>query len=155
MPLAERNHNQLIIENHADTDRIVTDSIRLRQVIYNLLSNALKFTQNGIAKLNVVQPTSETIEFRVSDTGIGITPEQLGRLFQPFTQADSSTTRKYGGTGLGLSLSRKLAEVLGGDISVQSVYGEGSTFTLHLPVIAPQYDDVDVSTHVAESSQHV
>ena len=155
MPLAERNHNQLIIENHADTDRIVTDSIRLRQVIYNLLSNALKFTQNGIAKLNVVQPTSETIEFRVSDTGIGITPEQLGRLFQPFTQADSSTTRKYGGTGLGLSLSRKLAEVLGGDITVQSVYGEGSTFTLHLPVIAPQYDDVDVSTHVAESSQHV
>ncbi len=120
-------------------EQIVGDSARLRQVLINLVGNAIKFTQEGsvlveveIAPLPDIANTDELIQlqFAVSDTGIGITPDKLGKIFDVFSQADGSTTRQYGGTGLGLSISRQLAKLMGGDIQVESVPGEGSQFTL-------------------------
>ena len=112
--------------------RVVTDRTKILQILNNLLGNAIKFTASGKIELKVelVQETADRVElrFEVHDTGIGITDEQAGVLFQPFTQADSSTTRDYGGTGLGLSISRSLVEVLGGDIGITSEFGSGSMF---------------------------
>lgn len=110
-----------------------SDPARLRQILLNLLGNAFKFTQTGSVKLRIsLQEKHESswnmLRFEVTDTGIGLTSEQCEKLFNPFSQADASTTRKYGGTGLGLSISKKLAELLGGDIGVQSEFGKGSTF---------------------------
>jgi CheY-like chemotaxis protein len=113
--------------------------MRLRQILLNLFSNACKFTKGGTVRLHV-RPAEEAgqhwVDFAVSDTGIGMTEEQLGRLFQEFTQADASTTRQFGGTGLGLAISRRLCRLMGGDITVTSVPGEGSTFTVRLPTQA-------------------
>ena len=109
---------------------IVTDPVRAKQILMNLVGNALKFTEHG--KVDIVvssDPQAHLLKFEVSDTGIGITREQIPKLFEPFTQADGSTTRRFGGTGLGLAISRRLALMLGGDISIQSVPGTGSTFT--------------------------
>jgi PAS domain S-box-containing protein len=119
---------------------IQTDPLRLRQILVNLLGNAIKFTASGEVRLVVSCPVvghgSEApgtdVRFEITDTGIGMTPEQMSRLFQPFTQADESTTRKFGGSGLGLDISKRLAQLLGGDITVQSVAGVGSTFTLSI-----------------------
>src|SRR5207253_5886323 len=108
----------------------------------NLLSNACKFTERGAITLAVARETdhdngrgagTDWITFSVTDSGIGMNPEQLGRLFQPFTQADTSTQRRYGGTGLGLALSQRLCRLMGGDIGVESAPGQGSTFTVRLP----------------------
>jgi signal transduction histidine kinase/CheY-like chemotaxis protein len=112
-----------------------TDPLRAKQVLVNLIGNAMKFTQQGRIRLRVWREISyfrQSIFFEVSDTGVGMTPEAQARLFQPFTQADASTTRRFGGTGLGLSISKRLANLLGGDITVTSVFGEGSTFTFQL-----------------------
>lgn len=110
---------------------ITTDPVRLKQILLNLCSNAIKFTGKGRVAVRVGLDTAANhMRFEVIDTGVGMTPEQQGNLFQPFTQADSSTTRKYGGTGLGLHLSRQLAEKLGGTITMRSCQGAGSTFTL-------------------------
>jgi signal transduction histidine kinase len=111
-----------------------TDQTRLRQILINLLSNASKFTSDGTITLGL-QPAEEPGEvlFYVRDTGIGMTREQLGRLFQRFSQADDSTTRKFGGTGLGLALSRRLSELLGGGLWVESQEGRGSVFFVKLP----------------------
>jgi CheY-like chemotaxis protein len=120
-----------------------SDLTKIRQTLFNLLSNASKFTERANIELRVVRTTEEGadwITFAVRDSGIGMTPEQLGRLFQAFTQADESTTRKYGGTGLGLAISRKFCQLLGGDITVESTVGVGSTFTVRLPAEAPQVD---------------
>ncbi|WP_137173931.1 hybrid sensor histidine kinase/response regulator [Massilia sp. HP4] len=118
--------------------RLVGDPLRLGQILINLAGNAVKFTERGEIVVSVEARASEagrlTLAFSVSDTGIGMTPEQLGRLFQSFTQADSSTTRKYGGTGLGLSISRQLVELMGGHISAQSTPGKGSCFTFTVPL---------------------
>jgi PAS domain S-box-containing protein len=108
------------------------DPVRLSQILLNLLSNAVKFTTEGEVRVSVFLINNEIV-FRISDSGIGMSETQLDRLFQPFEQADSSTTRKYGGTGLGLSISRRLAEIMGGNIQVTSLEGVGSTFELHLP----------------------
>ena len=114
---------------------IQTDPLRTKQVLVNLVSNAIKFTAGGKVKLKIFREISyfaHTMRFEIVDTGIGMTPEQMGRLFQPFTQADASTTRKFGGTGLGLTISKRLANLLGGDITVTSEAGVGSTFTFTL-----------------------
>jgi signal transduction histidine kinase len=104
-------------------------------VLFNLLSNSAKFTEGGTITLTVRKPVAEdTVTFAIRDTGIGMTDEQLGRLFEAFSQASSETSRKYGGTGLGLALSREFCRMMGGDIAVESAAGEGSTFTVTLPV---------------------
>jgi len=110
--------------------RVVTDPLRLKQILINLCNNAIKFTERGSVRVVVSQVAKRQMQFDVVDTGIGLTADQCSRLFQPFEQADSSTTRKYGGTGLGLVISRRLAEMLGGTIVVDSVPGEGSRFTV-------------------------
>jgi len=118
-------------------DTIDTDPTRLRQILINLVGNAIKFTEVGsvcvTTKLNAPEDQKPMLEFRVIDTGIGMTRDQMAKLFQPFTQANASTTRKYGGSGLGLAISKRLAKMLGGDITVSSVSGAGSTFVLSIP----------------------
>ena len=111
--------------------------MRLRQCLLNLLTNALKFTKEGRVQLTVdseQREGSEIVVFRVRDTGIGMTAEQLARVFEPFVQADSSTTRRFGGTGLGLAITRRLMRKMEGDVAVESNPGEGSTFSMWLPV---------------------
>ena len=109
------------------------DALEVRQVLFNLLSNAAKFTDHGTISLTVRREPEDWLTFAVSDTGIGMTEEQLGRLFEAFSQAEASTRSKYGGTGLGLSISRHFCRLMGGDLTVESVYGQGSTFTVRLP----------------------
>lgn len=149
-PLITKNHNTL--EVHLPSERISmqADIGKLRQCLLNLLSNAAKFTENGRITLTVTLEPASTQEdgaapqpgdwlvLKVTDTGIGIAPEQLRKLFQPFTQADNSTSRKYGGTGLGLVISRHFCQMMGGDIAATSpgIPGQGSTFTMRLPLIA-------------------
>ena len=136
---AEKNKNTIKLRCPRELGTIKTDRTKLHQILSNLLSNACKFTHDGKIELTVqlcIDQDRRWFEFAVVDTGIGITPETLERLFAPFTQADTSTTRKYGGTGLGLAISRHYARMLGGDIHVQSAPGEGSTFSLKLPVEA-------------------
>ena len=135
-PLVVKNDNKLVVECPPDIGSMRTDATKLKQSLINLVSNAAKFTKSGTVRLALAREAAgagrSRIVFRVSDTGIGMTEEQLGRLFQAFTQADSSTTRNYGGTGLGLTISRHFAVMLGGSIEVASKPGEGSTFTLTL-----------------------
>jgi signal transduction histidine kinase/DNA-binding response OmpR family regulator/CHASE3 domain sensor protein len=132
-PLAARNGNRLLVDCPEAIGSIRSDAMRLRQIVLNLLSNACKFTEHGEVRLEVRRdPASVTIS--IADTGIGMTAEQVGRLFQEFSQADSSTTRRYGGTGLGLAISRKLARLMGGEIAVESTAGVGTTFSVRLPV---------------------
>ena len=138
-PLADKNGNRLTVHCPDAFGAIHADLTRVRQIVLNLLSNACKFTEGGEVSLTVARQTAggkDWIQFVVADTGIGMTPEQQARLFQEFSQADSSTTRKYGGTGLGLAISRRLCRMMGGDIEVTSEPGAGSTFTARLPVAA-------------------
>jgi signal transduction histidine kinase/putative methionine-R-sulfoxide reductase with GAF domain len=133
--LAEKNQNRLLVEAQENLGALNTDSMRLKQILLNLLSNACKFTKEGEVALRVrkVADGLDWVELAVADTGIGLTAEQQAKLFQEFTQADSLTARRYGGTGLGLALSRKLARMMGGDVTVASEPGKGSVFTLRLP----------------------
>jgi adenylate cyclase len=135
-PLVAKNNNKLEISCPPDIGTIRTDHTKIKQGLLNLLSNASKFTTEGNIKLEVSGRSidgTELISFAVADTGIGMSSEQVARLFQAFSQADDSTTRKYGGTGLGLAITRHFARLLGGDISVISEPGKGSTFTLTIP----------------------
>jgi signal transduction histidine kinase len=133
--LAEKNKNRLIVEAQENLGALNADPMRLKQILLNLLSNACKFTKEGEVALRVrrVADGRDWIELAVTDTGIGLTAEQQAKLFQEFTQADSLTARRYGGTGLGLALSRKLARMMGGDVTVTSEPGKGSVFTVRLP----------------------
>ena len=133
--LAEQNKNRLVVEAEKSLGTVVVDPMRLRQILLNLLSNACKFTKQGEVKLKARRVTNgdDLIELAVSDTGIGMTPEQQAKLFAEFTQADSLTARRFGGTGLGLAISRRLARMMGGDVTVASEPGKGSVFTLRLP----------------------
>ena len=131
-PLAAKKHNQFRVECAPGLGAIRADLTKVRQTLFNLISNAAKFTEHGTITLRVVVEGAQ-VRFEVTDTGIGMTPEQLGRLFQAFTQADESTSRKYGGTGLGLVISRKFCHLMGGDITVTSRPGQGSCFTVRLP----------------------
>jgi signal transduction histidine kinase/CheY-like chemotaxis protein/HAMP domain-containing protein len=133
--LAQQNKNNLVVEAQEKLGMLTVDPMRLRQILLNLLSNACKFTTQGEVKLRVrkVADGRNWVEFAVADTGIGMTPEQQAKLFEEFTQADSSTARRYGGTGLGLAITRKLARMMGGDVTVASEPGKGSVFTVRLP----------------------
>jgi GAF domain-containing protein len=133
--LAEKNKNRFVVDSGANVGPLTADPMRLKQILLNLLSNACKFTKEGEVALRVrkVADGRDWIELAVADTGIGLTTEQQAKLFQEFTQADSLTARRYGGTGLGLALSRKLARMMGGDVTVASEPGKGSVFTVRLP----------------------
>jgi signal transduction histidine kinase/ligand-binding sensor domain-containing protein len=135
-PLLENNRNTLSIINCPGLGRMNADPLRMRQILFNLVSNACKFTENGQIWIESERTTVEDmawIHFRIKDTGIGISAEQLGRLFRPFTQANASTGRRFGGTGLGLTISQHFCRLMGGEISVASKPGEGSIFTVCLP----------------------
>lgn len=140
-PLAAKKSNKLFLRIDAAPQKLYSDSVKIRQCLLNLLSNACKFTENGMVTFSVESVPGEDgsqdkVAFIVSDTGIGMTEEQLSTLFEAFVQADATTTRKYGGTGLGLVITRKLAQMLGGDVCVESKHGEGSTFRIEIPVNA-------------------
>jgi len=171
-PLVHKNGNRLEVSCPTDLGSMHADLTKVRQTLFNLLSNASKFTENGVIRLeakrvngdqssaggkqlsvisnqlSVTSPKApehplitdhcSLITFTVSDTGIGMTPEQLAKIFQAFSQADASTSRKFGGTGLGLAISRRFCQMLGGEITVQSEQGKGSTFTVTLPAVAPE-----------------
>jgi signal transduction histidine kinase/DNA-binding response OmpR family regulator len=130
--LAEKNKNRLIVEAQENVGALIADPMRLKQILLNLLSNACKFTKEGEVALRV-RKVADEVELAVVDTGIGMTAEQLAKLFQDFTQADSLTAHRYGGTGLGLAITRKLARMMGGDVIVTSEPGKGSVFTVRLP----------------------
>jgi signal transduction histidine kinase len=135
-PMAGKNRNKLEVSCGDPGMRVRADRLRFRQVLVNLLGNACKFTEDGTVRLEVVRSRGEDgglVCWRVRDTGIGIAPEQLGKLFRAFTQVDSSMARKYGGTGLGLAISQQLCRLMGGWITVESEPGRGSTFTIHMP----------------------
>jgi GAF domain-containing protein len=133
--LAEQNKNRLVVDAQANLGALTVDPMRLRQILLNLLSNACKFTKAGEVKLAArkVSNGSSFVEFAVSDTGIGMTVEQQAKLFEEFSQADASTAQRFGGTGLGLAITRKLARMMGGDVTVTSEPGKGSVFTVRLP----------------------
>lgn len=148
-PLVAKKENQLVVECPADIGVMRADQTKVRQVLFNLISNAAKFTEKGVIKLIVkredVRRNDEAgqlaesyvsrLTFHVQDTGIGMTPDQLAKLFQAFTQADTSTHAKYGGTGLGLAISKKFCQMMGGDITVTSEPGKGSAFAVMLPTV--------------------
>jgi signal transduction histidine kinase len=137
--LADQNKNRLTAEVPDDLGSLTADPMRLRQILFNLLSNACKFTKEGEVKLKArrVVDGRDWIELAVADSGIGMTPEQQARLFEEFSQADATTAQRFGGTGLGLAITRKLARMMGGDVTVASEPGKGSVFTVRLPSRAP------------------
>ena len=152
-PMVSKNGNRLVINCPADLGTIHADQTRFRQSLLNLASNANKFTEQGsitVAAHQKWEDGRDWITLAVSDTGIGMTPEQMGRLFQEFSQASSATASKYGGTGLGLAISRRFCQMMGGDITVDSRPGEGSTFTIRLPRIVDVPKDV-VATSPAQT----
>ncbi len=152
-PMIEKNGNHLKVDCTTSSGAINADLTKLRQVMFNLLSNASKFTKDGEIRLECERTTradGDWIAFRVIDSGIGMSDEQIGRLFQDFSQADSSTTRKYGGTGLGLAISKRFCQMMGGDITVTSEVGIGSVFTVTLPANMPQ---PDVEIHIPALSR--
>jgi signal transduction histidine kinase/DNA-binding response OmpR family regulator len=136
-PLVRKNGNTLELGIEPGVGTIHADQVKVRQILFNLLSNATKFTENGTVGVHAARrdgPAGERMVISISDTGIGMTHEQVGRLFQPFTQADASTTKKYGGTGLGLTITKRFAEMMGGSVAVSSAPGSGTTFVVDLPV---------------------
>ena len=156
LPLAQKNGNELVLNCPEDAGSMHADLTKLRQSLLNLLSNASKFTQNGTIRLDIEPRTGRSgdrILFRVSDTGIGIEPENVERLFEPFEQADASTSRRFGGTGLGLALSRRFCRLMGGDLTATSTPGEGSVFTIEMPLnVAPLEADPKGRTEAEQPS---
>jgi signal transduction histidine kinase/DNA-binding response OmpR family regulator len=162
-PTCEKNNNKMVVNCPDNIGLMRSDFTKVRQSLFNLLSNASKFTHNGEVKLTVQQEifkakngeTQKFLHFIVQDTGIGMKPEHCKKLFQAFSQADSSTTRKYGGTGLGLAITQNFINMMGGEVAVESEYGVGSTFTLKLPQIARQVmskaEEFDESTATVSS----
>ena len=135
-PLTDKNENVIEVICPADIGSFRSDQTKVKQCLLNLMSNANKFTSKGTLTLTVAREGGSQVCFRVSDTGIGMTEEQLGRLFQAFSQADASTTKRFGGTGLGLAITKHFCTMLGGDVTVESTPGTGSTFTIRLPAPA-------------------
>ena len=140
-PLVDKNSNKLVIDIDPQAGTLEADETKVRQTLFNLLSNACKFTDQGTITLRVqrkVQKSGDRLVFQVSDTGIGMSPEQMAKVFDEFTQADSSTTRKFGGTGLGLTISKKFCQLMGGDVDVKSEEGRGTVFTVDLPAVGSE-----------------
>jgi PAS domain S-box-containing protein len=152
LPLFEKNGNRLVVRCPSEIGAMHADLTRVRQSLLNLLSNAAKFTDQGVVTLEVgIEEARErgalatdTLVFSVTDTGIGMTPEQMDRLFEAFTQAEASTSRRFGGTGLGLAITRRFCRMMGGDVEVRSEPGQGSTFTLKLPRTVPEAPTVEL-----------
>lgn len=143
-PLAMKNLNKLTLEIDPELGTVHTDPRRVRQVLFNLLSNACKFTESGEVTARAYRlrhAEGVWLVFEVEDTGIGMSPEQMGRIFHEFTQADSSTTRRFGGTGLGLAITERLCRMMHGSVEAQSEEGVGSTFTVRLPDTLPALGD--------------
>jgi PAS domain S-box-containing protein len=158
-PMVQKNENRLVIDCAPDVGSLRTDMTKLKQSLINLLSNAAKFTRQGTITLRVLREAGEdgrgVIRFDVADSGIGMSQEQMARLFQAFTQADSSTTRNFGGTGLGLTITRHFCAMLGGDIQVASEAGKGSTFSIRLPAdtaAEPARGDVALAQTTGETT---
>jgi len=152
-PLAERNKNRLRLAQRPDLGVMRSDQTKVRQNLFNLLSNACKFTDGGEVSLSARRSAGDGgdwLEFSVADTGIGMKPDQLGKIFDAFTQADASTTKQFGGTGLGLAITRHFCRILGGDITVESEAGKGSRFTILLP--ATYHDSAAAETAPAEAA---
>lgn len=160
VPLVEKNGNKLVVDIPEDIGKMHADLTKVKQGLFNLLSNASKFTKEGTITIQVVRevgsipatngsgPNGEWIVMNVTDTGIGMTPEQLGRMFQAFSQAEAGTTRKYGGTGLGLAITKHFSQMMGGDVTVTSEYGVGTTFTIRLPAQVVESKPVEpAATH--------
>jgi signal transduction histidine kinase len=135
-PLVEKNGNRLIVDANGAGGEARADVTKMRQVLLNLLSNASKFTDHGDIHLTARHAGDDLI-LEVRDSGIGMTPEQSAKLFEAFAQAEASTSKNYGGTGLGLAISREFCRLMGGDITVASAVGQGSTFTVRVPVRVP------------------
>jgi signal transduction histidine kinase len=136
-PLLEKNRNTFTVRGEHTVPTMFGDVTKTRQILLNLLSNASKFTRDGSIAVEVRECTvdgTDCVEFSVTDTGVGMTPEQAGKIFEAFTQADVTTTRKYGGTGLGLAIVSRFCDLMGGSVSVDSRIGEGSRFVVRLPV---------------------
>ncbi|HYW13042.1 MAG TPA: response regulator [Longimicrobium sp.] len=151
-PLVQANANTLAVVLAPDLGTMHADQIKVRQGLFNLLSNAVKFTRDGTITVNAAREWMdgrEWIVFRVADTGIGLSADQLVKLFQDFTQADASTTRKFGGTGLGLALTRRFCQMMGGDVTVHSVPGEGSVFTIKLPAVVSDSGELQAAAILA------
>ena len=153
-PLAAKNENRVAVNCDGAIRTLHADQMRLRQALLNLMSNANKFTEGGTIAADARQAQEngrDWVTIAVADTGIGMTPEQMGKLFQEFSQADASTTRKYGGTGLGLVISKRFCQMMGGDITVESEPSWGSTFTIRLPRIVGAPKEMAVNpTHTGE-----
>jgi signal transduction histidine kinase/CheY-like chemotaxis protein len=155
--LAEQNNNTLLVDCPGDIDPLYVDALRLRQILLNLLSNACKFTKNGRISLRVAPVSADGrtwFDFIVSDSGIGMSADQLDRLFEEFTQGDQSTARRYGGTGLGLAITRRLCRMMDGDVSVTSELGKGSIFVVRLPAdSASRFDAALAATEIEAEPQ--
>ena len=132
-PLVEKNGNKFVIEKPDNIKKLTNDQTKLRQILFNMLSNAAKFTKKGTVKLAITE-SGDDIKFAVIDTGIGMNEEQLGKVFEEFTQAESSTSKDYGGTGLGLPISKMMTEMMGGRMDVESEAGKGTTFSITIPI---------------------
>ena len=155
-PLIEKNSNALQLDVTENPGVMYADLTKIRQSLLNLLSNASKFTDHGVITLAIkryLKADEEWISMKVSDSGIGMTPEQIGKLFKAFSQADSSTTRKYGGTGLGLNITKRFCEMMGGDVTVESEVGKGSTFIIDLPATVKEKEQEPTpQTSIANTS---
>jgi signal transduction histidine kinase/CheY-like chemotaxis protein/flagellin-specific chaperone FliS len=155
-PLVDKNGNRFERKQLNDLGELFLDQTKMSQVVLNLLSNAAKFTRDGIVRVTSERSTqgnTDWLTIKVSDTGIGMTEDQLERVFDPFSQADASTTREYGGTGLGLSISRKFCKLMGGSLTAESVIGTGSTFTLRLPTGTEVKAPEKLTTNLAKAAQ--
>ena len=155
-PLVSQNANTLTIDCPENLGEMKADLAKVRQCLFNLLSNALKFTSNGAVTLRASRPSQaggDWMIFAVKDTGIGLSKDQIVNLFQAFTQADAATSSKYGGTGLGLSITRQFCQLMGGDITVESEPGEGTTFTIHLPVVVEKDGERPAAARPAVKSE--
>ena len=160
-PLVQKNRNRLVLTGDPDAGTMHADALKLRQILFNLLGNACKFTSDGNVELNVDRATTAAgdpaVQFTVRDSGIGMTPEQCAKLFQPFSQAESSTSRKYGGTGLGLSITKSFVELMGGEVRVESESGKGSAFIVTLPMTVHELEaapEHSAATAVPEPEHH-